>query len=137
MKSKIRKALFVGGVTLACLVGKAVYEENFSEEIKNTSDLIKIVKEEEPKARKYSLTKTIYWTEGKTPWGTAASAKISEGNYLVILDEHKGRSSVRHELYHIYAGHCDKAFAKGEWTTWDKICDETTANLYSWYGLRL
>ena len=133
-----RKKLIAGiGVVLGCLFGPAVYGENFSEEIKNSSDLIRIVKEEEPRARKNSASRHIYWRYGKTPWGTAASAKISEEDYMIILDGRRNRTTICHELYHIYGGHCDKAFEKGDWTTADKIKNEITANLYAWYGLRL
>lgn len=96
-----------------------------------------MVKEEEPKARRDSLTRTIYWGYGDTKWGTAASQKIGEGEYKILLDAKRDRNVIRHELYHVYAGHCDRAFDTLKWDIWDKIKDEFTANCYAYYGWRL
>ena len=78
----------------------------------------------------------IYFTYGHTEWGTASSGNIRKGEYAVILDKERNRTVIRHELYHIYAGHCDKAADKGEWSGWDKVRDEATAMMYADYGLR-
>jgi hypothetical protein len=136
MLLRTKKIIAGIGIAFTCLVAPAVYRENFSDKIKNTNDLMKIIKEEAPLARKDSPQKHIFWQFGQTPWETAASAKISESNYMIILDKKRTRTAVRHELYHIYGEHCDDAFAKGEWTTSAKIRDEITANIYAWYGLR-
>lgn len=136
MKDKKKKIKLGFGLLATYLIGQAVYMENFSDVAKTTPELIKIVKEEEPKVRKDSLERHIYWTSGKTYWGTAASAKISDKDYIIILDQKKNRSTIRHELYHVYKGHCDKAYKEGEWSTRDKILNEITANLYAYYGLR-
>ncbi len=137
MKQKLKNFGALVSVAGAFLFWQGVSAEYFSDEIKNSADLIKIVKEEGPLARKDSLTRHIYWKFGQTPWGTAASAKLSEGNYVIILDGSRTRTAVRHELYHIYDRHCDNAFAKGDWTTIDKMFNEITANCYAYYGWRL
>jgi hypothetical protein len=141
MVTPLKKTLQILGITSligTAVLSPAIYRQNFPEKINNTSDLIRIATEEEKIARKDNSTNHIYWTYGKTPWGTAGSRKLSEGNYQIILDKAgKNRTTIRHELYHIYAGHCDNAFAKMQWTTKDKLHDELAANLYAYYGLRL
>lgn len=140
IKNKLGKSAKIAlTAVIACngLIGQIAYKENFSSKPKNTEELIKMIKEEELNARKDSSTKHIYWRNGPTQWGTAQSCKLSEGNYLVILDGKRNRPTIRHELYHIYAGHCDNAFAKGGWNGWDKVKDEIAANCYAYYGLRL
>ena len=141
MNKTLKKTLQILGITTlvsTAILLPAIYRQNFPEKINIVSDLIRIVKEEEKTVRKDSAIKHIYWTYGQVEWGTAGSANLSEGNYLVILDKAgRNRTTIRHELYHIYAGHCDAATKKGEWTTKDKIRNELTANIYSYYGLRL
>lgn len=119
------------------IITTSIFNEYFSEKINSTADFIRIVKEEEPRARNDSDTRTIYWMYGQTEWGTAASQKLREGEYKIILDEKKDRNVIRHELYHVYAGHCDRAFNTLKWDIWDKIRDEFIANCYAYYGWRL
>ena len=136
-KSKFKKTALYTSLLLSPIISTSVYNEYFSEKVNSQEDLIRIVKEEEPLARKDSVTRTIYWMYGDTPWGTAASQKIREGEYKIVLDSKKDRNVIRHELYHVYASHCDRAFDTLKWDTWDKIKDEFTANCYAYYGWRL
>lgn len=134
---KIKKGLkFAGGLFAAYLVLQGIRAEFFPEKINTREDLIRIVQEEEPKARKNNRAIHIYWMYGSTEWGTAISGKIAENTYKVVLDDCKDRTTIRHELYHIYAGHCDRAYEKGEWTLKDRIKDEITATIYANYGWR-
>ena len=137
-KNKIKKTAKIAGMlTGACILCQGISREFFPEKIKNTADLVRIVKQEEILISRDNIPRTICFTYGHTKWGTASSGKIGEGKYLVILDEERNRTVIRHELYHIYAGHCDKAVEKGEWGGWDRVKDEFRARIYADFGLRL
>jgi len=137
-KNRLKKTIkILGLIAGACILTQGISREFFPEKIKNTEDLIRILKQEECLIRKDNIPRTIYCTYGRTEWGTAGSGKIGNGKYLIILDEERNRTVIRHELYHIYAGHCDKAVEKGEWGAWDKIRNEFSARMYADYGLRL
>ncbi len=137
IKNKLKKLAIVAGIASTYLIGQAVYLENFPEKVHNIKDLMRITNEEDAAVRGNNPQKHIFWRRGATKWGTAASGKLAEGKYLVVLDQERDRTTIRHEIYHIYAGHCDRVFLKGEWTKRDKFFDEITANIYSYYGLRL
>ncbi len=136
-KSKLKKTAAYTAILLSPIISTSVYNEYFSEKINSTQDFLRIVKEEEPLARRDGLTRTIYWAYGKTKWGTAGSQKFAQGKYKIILDAKRDRTVIRHELYHIYACHCDRAFDTLKWEGWNKIKDEFTANCYAYYGWRL
>jgi hypothetical protein len=123
-KNLIKKSFKISGILFAgYILAQGIASEFFSDKIETTQDLIKIVSQEQPKARgEYIGRKNIWFRYGSTPWGTAASCKLDINEYEIILDHSKDRTTIRHELYHIYAGHCDKAFERGEWKTSDKKC---------------
>ena len=138
IKNKFRKT--IGTVVLlagACILTQGISREFFPEKIKNTEDLIRIVKEEECSIRRDNIQRKIYWIYGRSQWGTIDSARIGEGKYLVRIDKKRDRTAIRHELYHIYAGHCDRAVEKGDWSGWDQARDELTAMMYADFGLKL
>lgn len=134
----IRKTIAIAVIAAGlCAVGYGVNKEFFPEKAKNMQELETIIKEETSKIRDRQDKRTVYWTFGRVPWRTAASCKFNDNEYMVILDKDLNRTAIRHELYHIFRAHCDKAYEKGEWTTLDKIKNEITARLYADYGIRL
>jgi hypothetical protein len=136
-KKNIKKTAKIAGLLLgAGILAQGISREFFSEKIKNTGDLIRIVRQEESSIKVDNLPRIVYLTYGHTEWGTACSGKIGKGKYIILLDKERNRTVIRHELYHIYAGHCDKAAEKGEWGAWDKVRDEFSAMMYADYGLR-
>ena len=138
IKKQFKKAAKITALLAsASIIGHGISQEFFPEKIKNTDDLVRMLREEQESIKWDNPVKTVYTTYGRTDWGTAGSCKIGPGKYMIILDKEKNRTVLRHEIYHIYSGHCDKAFEKGEWTGWDRVRDEITARLYADYGLRL
>jgi hypothetical protein len=137
IKKILKTTAIITPIVLSSLIGKAVYEEYYSDRADRIQDFINIIKQEQLKLAKSKDRRIIYCGYGPTPWGSAASMKIAEGKYRLILDGKRNRAVIRHELYHIYAGHCDTRFNKEEWSIRDKIHDELTANLYAYYGLKL
>jgi hypothetical protein len=136
-KSLFKKVRNTALILLLAAIGRASYMEYFPEKIKNKQDLLRIAGEEISKVRVENDKRMIYFMNGRTPWGTAASKKISENNYLIIFDNKRDRTTMRHELYHIFAGHADRSYTDKSWQGWDKFHDEFTANIYSYFGLRL
>lgn len=134
---KFSRASLMIGLLASIPFAIEIKKDYFTKNISNLSELARIIQEEELNIFQLQDKKEVYWTFGKTPWHTAASAKIRENTYLVILDEDKNRFVIRHELHHIYAGHCDQAFKIGKWNGINKFLDEATARLYSTYNLRL
>ena len=137
-KIQLNKTTKIAGLLLGLsILTQGINREFFAEKIKNKEDLVRIMGEEESLIRKDNLPRTIYCTYGYTGWGTAGSGKLEGGKYFIILDKHgRDRTIIRHELYHIYAGHCDRAVEKGEWKGLDVLKNELSARLYADFGLR-
>jgi len=140
-KDRIKKTVKIAGMLAgACILAQGISREFFPEKAKNKEDLVRIVKEEESSIRRDNIPRKIYLTYGGVEWGTAGSGSLGDGNYIIIFDGEKNRTVIRHELYHIYAGHCDKAAEKGE-NGWDnlgdRVKDEFRARMYADFGLRL
>jgi len=138
-KKNIKKSVKIAGLLVgACILTQGISREFFSEKIKSTEDLVRIIKQEESLIRRDNIPRTIYLTYGRTEWGTAGSGSLGKGKYIIIIDKERNRTVIRHELYHVYAGHCDKAVEKGNWDGWkDRVRDEFKARMYADFGLRL
>ncbi|MBS3086589.1 hypothetical protein J4422_02710 [Candidatus Pacearchaeota archaeon] len=99
------KWLAIGSVAyLLGLAGLSSITRVFSERVNSQEDLDRIVKEE---VEKLGITKPIK-ANFQTSYAGGAK-KIGEGNYEINIGGFAARRSmVRHELYHIRKGHCEK-----------------------------
>lgn len=118
-------------------LGVEIKNDYCSRKLSTTKELAEVIKEEESHFSKLDTVKEVYWTYGITPWGTACSEKIRDNVYLITLDKRKTRNVIRHELYHIYAGHCDSATSNNVWSLRAQFHDEFTARVYATYNLKL
>lgn len=92
--------LFVGGIVYSPLQ----YLSNFfSKKIRNEKQLELALNEEISKLgiKNKKITARFGWSF----LGSAHAQKLDDGNYEIVLDEDfRNRSALRHELFHIYRG---------------------------------
>lgn len=92
-----------------CLIkfGLITYSKLVSQTITNQTELEEILKEEESKLG--IIDKRISAKFGKANGGNGHCNKLPDGSYNITLQDGKegNRSTLRHELYHIYDGHLE------------------------------
>ena len=128
------KWLVLGGgtymVSLATLIGSTGVCATFSQKIKTQEELVSIVNEE---AKRLGVDKSIVSTLHDEL--EACSGKREDDSLYVL---HVGgflakRNVVRHELYHIYKGDCDKKYNLLRYL----FIEEPRAILYDTFGIKL
>lgn len=102
------------------------------EKINDQAQLEKVLQEEQGKIR--LKDKSIEARFGPAKYHLACARRMSDGRYLILLDGAKTRPALRHELYHIYVGDCDKIY---EPTLFRRFIDENRASFYALTGIKL
>ncbi len=103
-------------------------------------EIIDAINEE---AKKLGLNSNkIHWATMKPyPYGQAASAKIpnEKDEYYVILDGFgsRNRSTIKHELYHIYRGDFEDNYSMKKNFFWYLFISEPRAVIYEKTGLKI
>ena len=119
----------------------------YPEKINSQEDLDRIVKEEARKLGIKKQFKAIYENDAITTsdifgvYGGVAQ-RISDGTYEIRIGGYgRNRATVRHELYHIYRGHCDDCIKKSKNPLLNHIDRnfrrEIQACVYQAFGLKL
>jgi hypothetical protein len=112
------------------------------EKIEDESQLERVLNEEKEKLG--IKDKVIHARFGESVFGEACCEKLKDGSYEVRLDSlGRNRADVRHELYHIWAGHLDKKgfgnfyIGKSEVGLEQFFIEEPAAIVYQALGIKL
>lgn len=130
----IKFGAYLMGAGLSLIPLKRAY---FSEKIETEEDLLRISNEE---AKKIGLDPSKKYIcnfgedNSQLQRHTACVTKEANDTYVILFYKKRDRTTVRHELYHIYGGHCDRT---EEATLIRRTLDEIEAEAYALYGLKL
>jgi len=106
----------------------------FPEKIYSTDQLAKVVDEEIANIGLQKSGVDLICGFGKSSPNTPAfSAKPKENLYILGLDTDRTRTTVKHELYHIFSGHLENQEKVG---IFKKLLREFSAELYATYGIK-
>ena len=129
-KNMLRNTLASFGLYCLMLAGTQGISELFSSKI-NNQNLEQILKIEK---RRVGLNedRIIYVRISKNEDETSAAQKLNENKYQIVLSPNPSLNTLRHELYHISDGHCDKPYNLLKYL----FIQEPQATIYSITGLK-
>ena len=114
-------------------MGAQGISELTSPKINNQINLKKIL-EKEKKQAGIKEDKIIYVTISKNEKEVSQAIKISEKEYEIFLfNDGRNLGTLRHELYHIADGHCDKPYNSLKYF----FIQEPKATIYQLTGIKL
>ncbi len=131
---KILRNCLVGvGIYSLALAGSQGIHQELSPKIENQVSLKKIL-EKERKQAGIKEDEIIHVTISKNEKESSYSIKISEKEYEIFLFNYgRNLGVLRHELYHIADGHCDKPYNFLKYF----FIQEPKATIYQITGLKL
>jgi|SRR3989338_2786281 len=100
----IPNTLLAGAVYIASLAGLQLWAESRAPKIKSDSELVAMLGQEKGKLGcSKNIAASIDYGNG-----SSQSRKVGENKYQIVLNKNDADLAVlRHELYHIHAGHAE------------------------------
>lgn len=117
-------------IILIELIGRFIYTKHTKRPILDSKEFHNVFKEEVQSLGLDNLTINYHFRKDVGP----SCYKENDGNYTITFNEFNN-GTMRHELYHIYAGHCDYKGSLGVFRF--LFLMEPVACLYAVFGLKL